>query len=56
MFEYYKGYITIELALLKEMMLIKQAYQKSVIFVTIGIFYTMALSLNQMSAIDAMIY
>ena len=32
-------------------MLIKQVCQKSVIFVTIGIFYIIFLSFNQMSAI-----
>ena len=41
---------------LKDLMLIRQANQKSVIFVTIGIFYIKALSFNQMSAMDAMIY
>ena len=39
--------ILMELMFLKELMLIKQAIQKSAMFVTIG---------NQMSAIDAMIY
>ena len=37
MFAYYKCYISIELTFLKELMLIKQVHQKSVIFVTIGI-------------------
>ena len=32
-----KCYIRIELTFLKELMLIKQAHQKSVIFITIGI-------------------
>ena len=41
---------------LKDLMLIRQANQKSVIFVTIGIFYIKTLSFNQMSAMDAMIY
>ena len=40
----------IELTFLKELMLIKQAIQKSAIFVTIRIFYIKALSFNQMSA------
>ena len=40
----------IELTFLKELMLIKQAIQKSSIFVTIGIFYIKTLSFNQMSA------
>ena len=35
MFVYYKCYISIEMTFLKELMLIRQAYQKSVIFVTI---------------------
>ena len=37
MFVYYKCYISIELTFLKELMLIKQVHQKSVIFVTNGI-------------------
>ena len=41
----------IELTFLKELMLIRQANQTSVIFVTVGV-----LDFNQMSAIDAMIY
>ena len=36
-FVYYKCYISIELTLLKEMILIKQVHQKSMIFVTNGI-------------------
>ena len=35
---YYKCYIMIALTFLKELMLIKQVHQKSLIFVTIGIF------------------
>ena len=47
----------IELTFLKELMLIRQANQKSVTFATIGSFQKKkALNLNQMSAIDAMIY
>ena len=38
MFVYYKCYITIELMFLKELMLIKEVYQKSVMFVTVGSF------------------
>ena len=38
MFVYYKCYISIELTFLKELMLIRQANQKSEIFVTIRIF------------------
>ena len=34
----------------------KQANQKSVIFVTIGVVYIKALSFKQMPATDAMIY
>ena len=34
----YKCYISVELRFLRESMLIKQVHQKSVIFVTIGIF------------------
>ena len=45
-----------ELTFLKELMLIRQANQKSVTFATIGSFQKKALNLNQMSAIDAMIY
>ena len=46
----------IELTFPKELMLTKQVNQKSIIFVTIGIFKIKALNFNQMSAIDAMIY
>ena len=38
MFVYYKCYISIQLTFLKELMLIKQVNQKSVIFAAIGIF------------------
>ena len=41
---------------LNELMLIRQANQKSAIFVIIGIFQTKVLSFNQMFAIDVMIY
>ena len=37
MFVYYKCYILIELTFLKELILIEELHQKSVIFVTIGI-------------------
>ena len=37
-------------------MLIKQVYQKSVIYVTFGISYIIVLIFNQMSAKDDMIY
>ena len=46
----------IKLAFVKELMLIKQAHQKSVMFVTIGISKIMVLSFNQMPAIHVMIY
>ena len=45
----------IELTFLK-LMLIKQANQKSAIFVAIGIFWIKVLSFNQMSVIDVMVY
>ena len=38
MFEYYEYYILVELKFLEELLSIKQVNQKSVIFVTIGIF------------------
>ena len=41
---------------LKELMSIRQANQKSVIFATIGVFEIKDLNFKQMSAIDAMIY
>ena len=46
----------IELAFLKKFMLIKQVHQKSVIFVTTGIFQTKGLNFNHLYAIDVMIY
>ena len=46
----------IELMFLKELMLIKQVHQKSVIFDIIGISCTIVLSFNPMSALDIMIY
>ena len=46
----------IELTFLKELMLIRQANQKSAIFVTIAIFQIEVLRFNQMSAMVAMIY
>ena len=39
MFVYHNCYISIELTFLKELMLIKQEHQNSMIFVTIGISY-----------------
>ena len=40
MFVYYKCHISIELTFLKELILIKQVHQKSVIFATIGFFFS----------------
>ena len=45
-----------ELTFLKELMLIRQANQKSKVLVTIGIVQIKIFSFNQMSAIDAIIY
>ena len=56
MFLHYKGYISIELRLLRGLTLIKQVHEKSAIFVIIGISEAIVLRLNQMSAIDVMIY
>ena len=49
-------YIMIESTFIKELMLIKQADQKSMILITIGICEIIVLSFNQMSVIGAMIY
>ena len=50
-------YFMIEFKFLKELMLIRQANQKSVIFVTIVVFfYIKALNFNQLSPVDVMIY
>ena len=46
----------IELTFLKELMVIRQVNQKSVIFVTIGIFEIKDLSFSHMYAIDVMIW
>ena len=54
MFVYHKCYILIEMMFLKKLMLMKQASQKSGIFVTISTFQIKALSVNQISAIDVM--
>ena len=40
----------------KELMLIKQSHQKSVMFATIGISWIIVLSFNQISVTDVMIY
>ena len=52
----YKWEILIELTFLKELMLICQADQKSVIFFTIGISKIKALNYIEMSTINAIIY
>ena len=47
----------VELTFLKVFMLIREVYQKSVLFATIGTIYIKRLSFNQMSeAMDVMIY
>ena len=46
----------IELTILKELMLIKQVHQKSVMFVTIAISQIIVLRCSQMSGIDVIIY
>ena len=46
----------IELTFLKELMLIKQVHQKSVMFPTIGTLQIIVFSFSQMSTIDGMIY
>ena len=61
-FEYYSSSCILKmlyfdaLTFLKKLMLIKQANQKSLIFVTIGNLKTKVLNFNQMSAMDVMIY
>ena len=52
----WKCYIMIELTFLKELMLIKQEHQKSVILLTISISSIKVLRFNQMSVRDATIY
>ena len=56
MFVHYKCHILIEFTFLTELMLIKQVHQKSVIFVTIDIFYAQVLCFIEMSAANVMIY
>ena len=46
----------IEFMFLEELTLIKQANQKSAIFVNISIFYIKALSFSPMPELDVMIY
>ena len=55
-FAYYKCYIIIELTFLEGFLFIKQAHQKRVMFVTIGISSITVVSFKQMSAIGVMIY
>ena len=50
-----KCYNTIELIFQKESMLIKQIYQKNVIFVTIGILKILVVSMSHISAMTVMI-
>ena len=56
MFVYYKFYIMIELTFLRELMFNKQMHQKSVMFVTIGIFEIIVLRFKNIYAIYVMIY
>ena len=51
-----KCYSMIELRFMKELTLKEQVYQKSLMFVNIGIFWNIVLIFNQMSVIDVMIY
>ena len=46
----------IELTFLKELVLIRQANDESMVFATTGIFWIKVLNLNQMSATDTMNY
>ena len=46
----------IEFTFLKELMLIRQVHQKSVIFVTFSTFYTKGLTFNLMSAMGFTMY
>ena len=56
MFIYCKWYISIVLTSLTELILIRLANQKSVIFVTTDIFLHKGFNFQQMSVIDVMIY
>ena len=51
MFVYRKCYILIELTFLKELILIKQVHQKSVIFVTIGRYHNLLMMSMNLSDI-----
>ena len=53
---YFDGIDVSEEIHVNKIIIIKQANSKSVIFVTIDIFYIRVLSFNQMSVIDDMIY
>ena len=53
---YFHGIDVSEEINVNKIIIIKQANPKSVIFVTIDIFYIRVLSFNQMSVIDDMIY
>ena len=50
----YESYISVKLAFLKELILIRQAHQKSVIFVAIGNFSIKCLSFNRVPVIGVM--
>ena len=49
-------YDRIDVFLITELILIKQGKRKSTVFFTIGIFKIKALSFNQISAMDVMIF
>ena len=51
-----KCHISIELTFLKELMLIKQVHEKSVILVTIDISQSIVLRFNQICATEVTIY
>ena len=52
----YESYISVKLTFLKELILIRQAHQKNVIFITIGNFLIKCLSFNRVPVIGVMIY
>ena len=56
MFVYYECCIYDRTDVSEGLMLIRQVHQKSVIIVTIGIFWNIVLIFNQMYSADAMIY
>ena len=51
----WKCYILIELSIMKELMLIKQVHQKSLMFVTVDVSSIKVLSFNSVFETDAMI-